>query len=66
MLQVYLASGITEEAIVTEQVYLDLEIDGEAAGRVTIGVFGATSPKTVRNFVALAKHEVCYVHSLSF
>ena len=50
--------AITERAIVTEKVYLDLEIEGEAAGRVVIGLFGATSPKTVRNFVALATHEV--------
>ena len=48
----------TEEAMVTEKVYLDLEIEGAPAGRVVIGVFGATSPKTVRNFVALATHEV--------
>lgn len=48
----------TEEAVVTEMVYLDLEIEGAPAGRVVIGVFGATSPKTVRNFVALATHEV--------
>lgn len=50
--------ALTEEAVVTEMVYLDLEIEGAPAGRVEIGVFGATSPKTVRNFVALATHEV--------
>lgn len=50
--------AITESAIVTEKIYLDLEIEGEAAGRVVIGLFGATAPKTVRNFVALATHEV--------
>lgn len=50
--------SLTEEAVVTEMVYLDLEIEGAPAGRVVIGVFGATSPKTVRNFVALATHEV--------
>lgn len=48
----------TTEAVVTEAVYLDLEMEGAPAGRVTIGVFGATSPKTARNFVALATHEV--------
>ena len=47
----------TEEAVVTEEVYLDLEIEGAPAGRVIIGLFGATAPKTVRNFVALATHE---------
>lgn len=50
--------ALTEEAVVTEMVYLDLEMEGGPAGRVVIGVFGATSPKTVRNFVALATHEV--------
>ena len=45
-------------ALVTEKVYLDLEIEGEFAGRVVIGLFGSTSPKTVRNFVGLANHEV--------
>lgn len=51
-------TAFAQDALVTEKVYLDLEIDGEVAGRVVIGVFGATSPKTVRNFVALATHEV--------
>ena len=50
--------ALTKSAVVTERVYLDLEIEGENAGRVVIGVFGATAPKTVRNFVALATHEV--------
>lgn len=53
-----ISCALTEEAVVTEMVYLDLEIEGGPAGRVVIGVFGATSPKTVRNFVALATHEV--------
>ena len=48
----------TTEAIVTEKVFLDLEMEGAPAGRVVIGLFGATAPKTVRNFVALATHEV--------
>ena len=52
-------SAITEEVLITEQVYLDLEIEGAPAGRVVIGLFGATSPKTVRNFVGLINHEVC-------
>ena len=53
-----LCQAITEEALVTDRVYLDLEIEGEPAGRVVIGLFGATSPFTVRNFIALATHEV--------
>ncbi|XP_064405261.1 peptidyl-prolyl cis-trans isomerase B-like [Halichondria panicea] len=49
-----------EDALVTEMVFLDLEIEGSAAGRVEIGLFGGTAPKTVRNFVALANHEKDY------
>ncbi len=47
-----------EDALVTEMVFMDLEIEGSAAGRVEIGLFGGTAPKTVKNFVALANHEV--------
>ncbi len=50
-----------EDALVTEMVFLDLEIEGSAAGRVEIGLFGGTAPKTVRNFVALANHEVLII-----
>jgi hypothetical protein len=40
------------------QVFLDVTIGGEKAGRIVIGLFGEVVPKTVRNFVALATHEV--------
>jgi len=39
---------------VTHKVWFDITIDGEAAGRVEIGLFGKTVPKTVDNFVQLA------------
>lgn len=41
------------------QVYFDITIGGEKAGRIVIGLFGGTVPKTVKNFVGLATHEVC-------
>lgn len=34
------------------QVYFDIEIGGEPAGRVVFGLFGDAVPKTVENFVS--------------
>ena len=43
------------ETTVTHKVFFDVEIDGEETGRIVIGLFGETTPKTVENFVALAE-----------
>jgi len=40
---------------VTDKVYFDITIGGSPAGRITIGLFGKTVPKTVQNFVTLCK-----------
>lgn len=34
--------------------FFDIEIGGEKTGRVVIGLFGKTVPKTVKNFKTLA------------
>ncbi|XP_078049552.1 peptidylprolyl isomerase B (cyclophilin B) [Augochlora pura] len=40
---------------VTDKVWFDITVDGEPIGRVEIGLFGKTVPKTVKNFIELAK-----------
>ncbi|XP_002126830.3 peptidyl-prolyl cis-trans isomerase B-like [Ciona intestinalis] len=50
-------SEAKKEPKITEKVYFDIEIGGKTEGRITIGLFGKTVPKTVKNFVQLATHE---------
>ncbi|VDD88819.1 unnamed protein product [Enterobius vermicularis] len=40
---------------VTDKVFFDIKIGDEEIGRIVIGLFGKTVPKTVKNFVELAK-----------
>ena len=40
-------------APVTQKTYFDIEIDGQAAGRITFGLFGDVVPKTTKNFATL-------------
>jgi hypothetical protein len=41
------------DAEITEKVYFDITIDGDDAGRITMGLYGSTVPKTVENFKQL-------------
>lgn len=41
------------DAEVTDTVYFDIDIDGEAAGRIEMGLYGSTVPKTAENFKQL-------------
>jgi len=40
---------------ITEKVFFDVEIDDEPAGRIEMGLYGQTVPRTVENFYMLCK-----------
>lgn len=55
-----LSASTDSDALVTSKAYLDISIGDKNAGRIVIGLFGKTTPKTVKNFEALASHEFGY------
>jgi hypothetical protein len=40
---------------ITHTVTFSIDIDGQNAGDIVIGMFGKTTPKTVENFVTLCE-----------
>ena len=50
-----LGAAQADKAEVTDKVYFDITIGGEAAGRIVIGLFGKVVPKTAQNFIELAE-----------
>jgi len=51
----FLLSLCVSDPKITNKVFFDIEIDGKSAGRIEIGLFGDTVPKTAGNFLHLCK-----------
>merc|ERR1711872_896157 len=59
LISVFLLGGLEAKKgpKVTHKAWFEVAIDGENIGKIEIGLFGKTVPKTVENFVQLANKE---------
>ncbi|XP_047944321.1 peptidyl-prolyl cis-trans isomerase CYP21-1-like [Salvia hispanica] len=66
LLLIFLAYSFSKEGVeeveelyeITHRVFMDVDIDKQRIGRITIGLYGDVVPKTVENFRALCTGEV--------
>lgn len=54
----FLLVNADTDATVTRKVFFDVSVGGQPIGKIVLGLFGNTVPKTVTNFVSLAGNEV--------
>lgn len=54
----FLLVNADTDATVTRKVFFDVSVGGQPIGKIVLGLFGNTAPKTVTNFVSLAGNEV--------
>ncbi|CDO93178.1 unnamed protein product [Kluyveromyces dobzhanskii CBS 2104] len=52
-----LAAFVLADPAITHKVYFDIQHGDESVGRVVIGLYGETTPKTVQNFYELSTSE---------